>query len=416
MIDATKEGALAPYRLLEMPGIQTVLCGKIFSDLGADVIKAEPARGDPCRGLEPFFEDSQGRQASLFWRAYNRGKRGITMNLTRGEGRELFEKLILKMDFLVEGYPPGYLDDLGLGFEQLRLLNPKLIMVSITPFGQTGPYKDYRGPDIIPLALGGYMHMCGDKEHPPVRVSLPQAYHHASGAGAVGAMMAHFQRLKTGRGQHVDVSAQHTYLAIAAQPYAFRDVEGVTLNRQGSSRDRGYKAPVRVVYPCRDGYVVWLHMTGPLGGPSALQLLERMNREGFGSHLLNSLDWMEDTFPKMSRQEIIEAMDCFGAYFLSKTKEEMFRMALEINLTMAPVYSVEDICHDEQMRARDFFETPEGEEPRLSYPGPAIRMSETPVDQGALAPQIGQHNEQIYLEELGLSRQEMERLRGLEAI
>jgi len=412
MTDPNLPGALAPYRVVELPGCRTMLAGKMLADLGADVIKVEPPRGDPARFLEPFFTDPAGREESLMWRAYNRGKRGVTLDLTRDAGRAALRKLVAGADFLFEGFHPGTLARLGLDWEHLRQVNPRLVMASVTPFGTTGPYSDYRGPDIVPLALGGYMYVCGDKARAPVRVTLPQAFHHAAGAAAMGALLAHRQRQRTGRGQHVDAAAQHTYLTVAIQPYVFWDFEEFTLRREGAFRDRAFAAPLRVVYPCSDGHAVWMPMAGPVGGKSIHAVLERMKAEGFGSDHMHGLDWYTDVFPAMSREQLLETIDGFCTYFATKTKAELFQLALETSLTLAPVYTVRDIVEDVQMAERRYFESPPGEVPGLRYPGPFVHLSATPLRPGALAPTLGQHNGEVLAGELGLSAAELSQANG----
>lgn len=395
MSDPIQPAPLAPYRVVELPGFQTAMCGKILADLGAEVIKVEPPQGDPMRGMAPFFRDDRGAEHSLIWRAYNRGKRGVTLALEQPQGREQLLDLAAQADFVLDGLAPGQLAAWGLGYDVLRARNPGLILVSVTPCGQTGPYKDFRGTDLIPFALGGYMHMCGDSERAPVRISLPQAYHHASGAGAAGALAAHFHRLRTGRGQHVDVSAQQVYLSLMAQPYATWDYLQQNLHREGVARNRGYAVSIRTVYPCKDGHLIWLPHPGPMGAEALSRMVARMREEGFGSDALAALDWNADPLLDKDAATLTEIFDQFIAWFRSKTKQELFRFALETSQMLAPVNALSDLFRDEQLLAREFFETPAGEHPRLKYPGPALRPSRTPLVRGAVAPAPGQHNAEV---------------------
>src|SRR5216117_3009242 len=166
---------LAPYRVLDLTDESGFLCGKILADLGADVIKIEAPGGDAARMLGPFPEDRPDRNKSLYWISYNTGKRGITLSLEKHGGRELLRKLASRADFLIETLPPGTLDQLGVGFEGLRELNPRIIVVSITPFGQTGPYCNYKGSDLVAMAMSGLMSLIGEPGETPLRVSLPQS-------------------------------------------------------------------------------------------------------------------------------------------------------------------------------------------------------------------------------------------------
>ncbi|GAJ12047.1 unnamed protein product, partial [marine sediment metagenome] len=205
------EGALSPCRVLDITDEKGLYCGKLLGDLGADVIKIERPGGDPARRIGPFYHDEPDPERSLFWFALNTSKRGITLDIESADGQEILKKLVKSADFVIESFPPGYLDKLGLSYSALEKLNPGIIMVSITPFGQTGPYKDYKAPDIVAWAMGGQTYLYGDPDRPPVRISHhSHAYLHAAAEAAVGAMMALYHREMTGEGQQVDISIQES--------------------------------------------------------------------------------------------------------------------------------------------------------------------------------------------------------------
>ncbi len=199
---------LSPYRVLDLSTERGVLCGQILGDLGADVIKIEPPGGSPARRLGPFYRDTPNPNGSVFWWAYNRNKRSITLDITSSDGQAILRRLVARAHFLIESDTPGTLAAYGLGYDDLAALNPALVYVSITPFGQDGPKAHYADSDLIILAAGGPLVLTGDDDRPPVRVSVPQAYLHASAEAAVAALIAHHERQRSGRGQHVDVSAQ----------------------------------------------------------------------------------------------------------------------------------------------------------------------------------------------------------------
>jgi crotonobetainyl-CoA:carnitine CoA-transferase CaiB-like acyl-CoA transferase len=214
---------LSPYRVLDLTTERGLLCGHILGDLGADVIKIEPPGGSSARLVGPFFEDRPDLNRSIYWWAYNRNKRSITLNLETDEGRELFYRLAARAQFLVESNSPGYLTERRLGYEDLAARNRELIYVSITPFGQDGPKASYADSDLVILAAGGALLLYGDEDRPPVRVSVPQAYLHACGDAAAGALVAHHERQRSRLGQHVDVSAQQSVtLATQANNLAYR--------------------------------------------------------------------------------------------------------------------------------------------------------------------------------------------------
>ena len=202
------EAALAGYRVLDLTDGKGFLCGKILADLGADVIKIEKKRGNPARSWETFAKYPFHPDTGLYWFSYNVNKRGITLDLESEEERYIFKELVKTAHFLVESFDPGYLANLGLGYESLQRINPALVMVSITPFGQKGPYSGYKGSDLVCWAMGGVLYPTGEEDRPPVQVSVPQAYSVAGANAAVGALIAHYHRERSGRGQHVDISAQ----------------------------------------------------------------------------------------------------------------------------------------------------------------------------------------------------------------
>ena len=169
-------GLLSPYRVLDLSNELGFLCGKILGDLGANVIKIEPPGGDPARRLGPFYGDQPDPEKSLFWFGFNNNKRGITLNLESAKGRELFSRLVTKAHFVIETFTPGYLDSLDLGYKTLSIINPRLVLNSITPFGQTGPYSRFKASDIEIMALSGCMSLTGDPDRPPLRVTFPQSY------------------------------------------------------------------------------------------------------------------------------------------------------------------------------------------------------------------------------------------------
>src|SRR4030042_2534828 len=173
MEDKTK--LLEDCRVLDFSNEWGFLCGKILGDLGADVIKVEKPGGDESRNFGSFYKDIPDQEKNLYWFSYNHNKRGITLNIETETGKEILIKLIEKADILVETFEPGYLEKLGLDYTTLSNINPQLVMTSITPFGQTGPYKDYKGSDLVMMAMSGFMSLLGDPDKPPVRPSLPQS-------------------------------------------------------------------------------------------------------------------------------------------------------------------------------------------------------------------------------------------------
>jgi crotonobetainyl-CoA:carnitine CoA-transferase CaiB-like acyl-CoA transferase len=195
-----QETLLGDIRVLDLADQKGVYCTKLLADLGADTIRIETPGGDPMRHVGPFLHDEPDPEKSLYWFQFNTSKRGITLNLETADGREILRQLAGKADVMVETFPPGHLDEIGLGYSNLRQVNPGLVLTSITPFGQTGPHRDFKGSDLIAQAMGGLMYLAGFAEDPPYKLHGSQAYHSASVQAAVGTMVALNARELTGRG------------------------------------------------------------------------------------------------------------------------------------------------------------------------------------------------------------------------
>ncbi|MDP7588282.1 MAG: CoA transferase, partial [Dehalococcoidia bacterium] len=202
-------GPLAGLRVLELTGEHAQWCGKLMADLGADVIKVEPPGGQHTRSVGPFLDDIPHRERSLSFWHYNTSKRGITLDLDSPGGRSIFLRLVPTVDVILETHPPGYLSSLGLGYEELASVNPGLIMCSLTPFGQDGPWRDYATSDLLHLAAGGQMASCGyDPEDvadaPPLAPGGGNAWHIASHYAYMGILAALYYRDMAGEGQYID--------------------------------------------------------------------------------------------------------------------------------------------------------------------------------------------------------------------
>jgi crotonobetainyl-CoA:carnitine CoA-transferase CaiB-like acyl-CoA transferase len=403
--DVTMEGMLSPYRALDLTDEKGLLCGKILGDLGADVVKIEKPGGDPSRRLGPFYHDEADPEKSLFWFAYNANKRGITLDIEKAEGRELFKRLVKTADFVIESFPSGYLGGLGLGYEDLERLNPRIIAVSITPFGQTGPFKDYKAPNIVAWAMGGEMYTRGDVDRAPVQMGHhSQAYLHAGGEAAAVAMMALYWREMTGEGQHVDVSIQES---VAQLTYMHTSAWDILKNNQRRVEvGANIGLTLRRIWQCKDGYVYWMYSSLALGR-GFMPLIEWMESEGL-SEELKEFDW--DRFDwKTTTQEVIDRLESITArFFLARTKAELFEGATKRRLAIYPLATAVDILDSPQLVARDYWTKLEypglG---TLTVPGAFAHSTETPPRLLCRAPFIGEHNREVYEQELGLSSDEL---------
>ena len=283
---------LEGYRVLDLTDETGHLCGKLLGDMGADVIKIEPPGGDSGRNRGPFYRDIPDPEKSLQWFYTGLNKRGITLNLETPDGIALFKRLAETADFVIESFEPGYMDSLGLGYKELERIRPSIIMTSITPFGQEGPYAHYKATDLVGVSMGGMARLFGDLDGPPTRISAPQFYFFGSTHGAVGSMVAHYHRELTGEGQHVDVSCQQAValaIRISAETWDL-----VKVNSRGMGPNTIVPRPdppgplyVPIIKPCKDGYVVSMLAGGSQAGfvKSKRALVTLANREGMALEL-----------------------------------------------------------------------------------------------------------------------------------
>jgi len=401
---------LSPYRALDLTDEKGFLCGKILGDLGADVIKIEPPGGDPTRNSGPFYHDIPDPEKSLYWFAYNTSKRGITLNIETADGREIFKRLVKTADFVIESFQPGYMDELGLSYSVLRQMNPRIVMTSITPFGQTGPYKDYKAPDLVAMAMGGLMYMCGDTDRPPVRISIAQSYSHAAVQAATGTLIAHYQSEMTGEGQHVDVSIQESILWTLTYTVQYWSTNKLLFSRSGGQW-KAFDTAYRVVFPCKDGYVSYrLGFSKMLGGDYA-RLVKAMDSEGMAGDL-KDVDWPSQSVVQ-AQQDIDRWEETMIKYFMNYTKAELHQKALAWGFMLCPVNDPKDVLEYQQLTARDYWvgvEHPELDT-MITYPGAFFKSSETPGEIRRRAPLIGEHNQEVYEDEMGLSRQQITTLK-----
>ena len=405
-------GMLSPYRVLDLTDERGLLCGKMLADLGADVLQIEPPAGNTARRVAPFYRDDPGPDHSLFWWAYAANKRSVTLDLMRADGKALFERLVASAHFLIESGRPGELAALGLGYDRLADINPALIVVSITPFGQTGPYATYLASDLVGMGLGGFMYVTGDPDRAPLRVGFPHFYLHGSAAAAAGAMLAHSQRVLTGQGQHVDVSCQEAVARSLANSLASYAIEGSVIVRQGSYRQTGADTFMRITWPCKDGFVNFQFAGGASSGQSVNNFVRWMADEGSPDEYLLSLDFRAMGYGMITSETMNRIVPPVSRFLLERTKQQLFDGAIERRILLFPVATLGDILENPQLEARGFFETVESREfdARLTMLGPFARASAAPLKPGGKAPKRGQHNAEIYVDELGLARSDLIRL------
>ena len=386
-------------RILDLSeGIPGPFASRIFADYGADVIKVEAPAGDPARRHGPFPGDRPDPEASALFLHLNRNKRGITLDITSASGAELLRKLVKSADIVVESFAPGHLAACGLGFETLREIKPDLVLASLTPFGQDGPYAGYQGNDIIYYALGG-MNMTGDAELYPIKKAASMVEHQVGNnlalAMAAGFMAARYQ----GRGQHIDLAAaevQQTSVDRRAQLLLGHAYSGESSSRESLSAG----ALPSGIFPCRDGYVQV--MTTPAW---AERMARTLNRPDFMKRLAEP-----GALYSMEFKAEIDAV--FQPWLAAHTRHELFQQALANQWPVYPINTIKDLMEDAHFRSREFWI--EQEHPvvgPLTYPGPLARMESGFVLRWP-SPRLGEHNQAIYGTELGLSGAELSRLKA----
>ena len=402
------EGALDGVRVLDMSGPMGVYCGKLLADLGADVIKVEKPGGDPMRSRGPFYHDQAHPEKSLYFFLFNTNKRGVTLDIESADGKAVLKRLVEGVDILLETYPPGYMDSLGLGYADLASVNPGLIVTSVTPFGQTGPYRDYKSSDLVGSAMGGLTNMVGAPGERPAWTLSEIAYHHVNINASSATLIALYHKDSTGEGQHIDVSMHEAISMVVPASVQSWDVLGEVVTRNGGASIRaGFGA-----FQCKDGYVSVVIRAGP----PLVYLCEWLDEDGI-EHDLRDDVWHNMTF--RSQPENIEHMhNILRPFFMKYTKRELAERAQSHHLSITSYYDPKELREDPHLNARNYFvdvEHPELET-TITYAGAPYGLSETPWSIRRRAPLIGEHNEEVYAGELGYSTEQLALLKAAGSI
>ena len=411
-----QECLLNSYKALDISDGKGFMCGRILADFGGDVIKLEPPGGDPSRWMGPFHQDVEDPEKSLYWFAYNANKRGITLDLEAGEGKRVFADLVEIADFVIESYPPGYLDRIGLGYSSLAEINPRIIMTSISPFGQNGPWRECQGEDIVLWGLSSYMYVTGDEDRPPVRPSFPQSYLHACLEAASASLVALHHRQRTGEGQWIDVSAQQALAVVSLQNQQYWNLARFNPRRGGAFQHlTGVRwTRQRRLWRCRDGFVAFVLFSGHLGASGNQALTDWMDREGLAPDCMKQIDWytFDPQGSQLTDEDYHQLMNGLESFFLHHTKKELYEEAVRSRIVLYPCNNTADILSDAHLGARGFWKSLPHDElgTDIVYPRPPVRFSAAQCDLKTRAPLVGEHNETVYLGELGYTRETLDRL------
>ena len=394
-------GVLEGVKVLDLSeDIAGSFCGRLLADYGADVLKLEPPGGAALRRMGPFFGDDPHPEKSLFFLVMNLNKKGATLNLETVTGRDILKALVPQVDVVIETWRPGYLPSIGLGYEVLEQLNPELVMTSITPFGQTGPYSQYQGEEIVNYAMGMIMSISGVQGREPLKHGGFQAQYEGGLNGAAVTSIVLFGRENTGQGQHIDVSITE---CVASTMMATQTMYSFMGGTQARRRPSG--GMFGQTMPCADGWIIvqagggasWEDIAGFFEAPELLEtrFSDPSQRPLHGEEL---------------DRIIIDAIK-------DQSKWDLFHKAAQARILFGVVQSPSELAECPQLEARDFYR--EVEHPvigKIKVPAVLFNLSLTPYALRSAAPTLGQHNREIYMDGLGYTRQEMSRLRQLNVI
>ena len=398
--------ALEGVKVVEIASPYTRYCAKLFAEMGADVILVEPPGGSRGRREAPFIGDMPGLERSLPFAYYNTSKRGITLDLDSASGREIFIELVAGADLVLEGERAGTMASRGLAYERLREARPTLVVTSITAFGQTGPYAQFECEDMVGVALGGFMYLSGYPDASPLRAYGNQGYLAAGTYAAVASMLALTNAELHDVGDHLDVSMQECVVMAMENAVQNFDLEGTVRRRVGAKQRYAGTG----VFECADGYVYM--MAAGIGankfwGYSLSWLTEEKVP---GVERLQGDEWTQFDYIQTDEAKRIFS-EVFAPWVKTRTKAYLYNEGQKRHVPLAPVNTPKDILASRQLEHRGYFvdiEHPETDRP-LRMPGAPYKLTGTPWRMQRRAPQLGEHNTEIY-GALGRSGETLQRL------
>jgi crotonobetainyl-CoA:carnitine CoA-transferase CaiB-like acyl-CoA transferase len=404
---------LSGYRVLDLTDLNGYACGRILASFGAEVIKIEDPGGDPWRRVGHV----PARIEDIFWQVNNADKQCITLDLAQSAGIDLFRRLVSETDVIVESFMPGYLTELGVDYPALAALNPGIIVTSITPFGESGPYKKLRGSELVAAGLSGILKTIGYPDRAPVKEAGDACIYHACAAAFTATMFALYERGGSGEGQHVDVSIQEAAASrnmIALMMYQFdREIRC----RSGDYFSNGSTPPRKVLWQLKDGFLS-RSLNGRLGGgPSSNPALAAWMQEMGVETRLDSIDW-NHTIRKPISEEFAEDLEVeLAKFFVSRTRAEVQKAIADKGIGGTLVQEPADILDDVHIKDRDFLcSTNLGNGVNVKYPSRFVRLAGEETAMPAPPRLPGHDNEQVYGRLLGLEQDEIEHLRDRKVI
>jgi benzylsuccinate CoA-transferase BbsE subunit len=389
---------LQGYRALDLTSGKAQLCGRILADLGVEVIQVEKPGGDDGRNRGPFYKNEIHPEKSLWGFFLNANKKGITLNLDSKDGSAIFKKLAVDVDFILESSPPGYMARLGLDYQTLASICPRVIVVSLTPFGQDGPYKNFKASELILMAMGVFMFGTGDPDRPPTRINYPLALISSAVHASSAAMIAHYYATKTGRGQHIDVSAQAGVPWFTANVGAWWQMAHVELMRTGPYVARRPDLKTRFIWPCKDGYVIFQFYGGVVGSRSNKALAQWVKEKNMGDEYFHSINWDALDLYKVSQDEVDKLEKIAGAFLLTQERNELVEEATKRGVILGYISRSGDVFQNPQLLSRNYWKNIEHPQlgKSIQYPGYFAKSSRFEYAIRHRAPYIGEHNPEIF--------------------
>ena len=391
--------ALDGVRVLDLTHyVAGPFCTKLLAAYGADVIKVErPGTGDGARRMGPFPSDEPHPERSGLFLYLNTGKRGVTLDLSHSEGKGLALDLAERADIVVENFKPGVMEKLGLDYDSLAERNPGVVMLSISNFGQTGPYRDFLANELIEYGMGGQLQSTGTPDRPPVKLGGSIGLYQTGQMAAFAACTALFRKEFTGDGDYVDISIFETQAASQDRRSIFmlnHQYTGALVKRRADAEDLAFG-----IFPCADGAICF--WSGVTRFPRAAELVGRA-------------DLLDDPlYAQYEHGGSAESIHHFNneillPWLLDRTMDEAWRESQAAGLATAPIFSPGRFFEHPYYRERGFWETishPAAGD--LEYPGAPFRMEATPAKRGRPAPLLGEHNTEVFCGELGRTEAEL---------
>jgi len=395
--------SLSDVKVLDFTGELGPYAAKMYAGLGAEVIHLEPITGDPLRKQRPFYKDQEDNiEASLQFLYYNSNKKSLALDLHKEKGKQIFLRLIENIDVFIESCVPGYLDSLGLSFERLKEINPRLVQTSITPYGSSGPYLNYPGTDLTCSGMGGFLYLAGVGNDKPVRACDNQAYRMAEAYAAVGSSIALLHARRTGQGQFVDVSAMEAVGMALENAPQYWDLEGVI------RRGRGKEAGTGTIHPCRDGYIVVVAIMGTnkIMWDMFLKWMKDENVEEW--EVFEDPRWIDPAY-RVSDEGYATFCRIFEKFTMKHDKAELYERGQAHRVALSPLNNGKDLLENPQLKYNKFWQTVAHETlgGEITYPGAPYKFGELEWRFGSPAPTFGEHTVEI-LKDLNYAKDDID--------